>query len=384
MSNVHEFYDSATIEAEAGNWVILLDSETPLTESQHKAFAEWMSRSPAHREEMKQLAQFWGKMNVLTDLAIPTQLATQRPKRANLFWGLTSPTAIAASVLAITLSLGLWFQLDSQNQLATGLYATAVGQQKSIELADGSQVQLNTNSQIRVDYSNANRDIWLLQGEAHFVVAKNPKRPFRVAAGSGRVEAIGTAFAVYLNGVDLDITVTEGRVELQALGPNYIADSSTSANGGPTNSTLTNSTLTNSTVTNSTLTNRRATPAITQKTLGQLDAGQGVTIKNMLNHSSLAQADIEQADPQEMARRLDWRSGFIVFNGDPLNEVVAEISRYTLMKIELTDPAMHNIKIGGQFRVGEMDAMLESLENNFGIRVKRVAYNYIQLSLAEE
>ena len=104
----------------------------------------------------------------------------------------------------------------------------------------------------------------------------------------------------------------------------------------------------------------------------------------MLNHSSLAQADIEQADPQEMARRLDWRSGFIVFNGDPLNEVVAEISRYTLMKIELTDPAMHNIKIGGQFRVGEMDAMLESLENNFGIRVKRVTYNYIQLSLAEK
>ena len=365
MTNIREFPDSAIIEQEAGTWVILLDSETPLTASQRKAFAEWMSRSPAHREEIKKLAQFWGKMNILTDLAIPTQVAAQSPKSASRFWNLRSPFAMAAAILMVTLSLGLWFQLGSQNQLSSGLYATAVGQQKTIVLADGSQVQLNTNSQIRVDYSHAHRDIWLLQGEAHFDVAKNPKRPFRVAAGSGRVEAIGTAFAVYLNGGDLDVTVTEGRVELQALAPNYSSNSSLSSSRN----------------------NSSAVTAVQQKPLGQLNAGQGVRIKNIASHSSLAQAtnpDIEQAGPEEVARRLDWRSGSITFNGDPLSKVVAEISRYSLMSIELADPAMHSIKIGGQFRVGEMDAMLESLQTNFGIQVKRVAYNRVQLSLAAE
>lgn len=357
MSNVHEFPDIANIEEQAGAWIIKLDSETPLSSTQRQAFSEWMSRSPAHRDVIKELAQFWGKMNVLTDLAIPTQLATHQPAGNSWLISFKAPWARAAYALTITVAivLGLWTQFAEQNQLAEGLYATAVGQQKAITLADGSLVQLNTNSQIRVDFNRENRDIWLLQGEAHFDVAKNPKRPFRVAAGHGRVEAIGTAFGVYLNGNNIDVTVTEGRVELQAIAPIY-SDTST-------------------------------TPMIEQKPLVQINAGQGVRLKNRLDNSSVAQAspaDIEATNPEEIAQRLNWRSGFIVFDGTPLNEVVAEVSRYTLIHIELTDPALHSLKIGGQFKVGEMGAMLESLENNFGIQVKRVAYNHIQLSLAKD
>ena len=97
---------------------------------------------------------------------------------------------------------------------ANGLYATAVGQQTTTVLPDGSQIILNTNSQIRVKYGDQYRQVHLLQGEALFTVAKNSSRPFRVYAGSGQIQAIGTAFSVYLKGPVVQVTVTEGRVAL--------------------------------------------------------------------------------------------------------------------------------------------------------------------------
>ena len=84
-----------------------------------------------------------------------------------------------------------------------------------------------------------------------------------------------------------------------------------------------------------------------------------------------------------MARRLSWRKGLLIFAGEPLEEVVAEISRYTTVSIEITDPTVRTIKIGGQFRVGEIDAMFDVLEENFGLRVTRLSYNHIQLSAAQ-
>ena len=70
MSNIKELPDRSIIDEEAGAWIIKLDGDTELSWEQREAFKEWMGRSPMHREAVKSLAQFWGKMNVLTELAL--------------------------------------------------------------------------------------------------------------------------------------------------------------------------------------------------------------------------------------------------------------------------------------------------------------------------
>jgi len=82
---------------------------------------------------------------------------------------------------------------------------------------------------------------------------------------------------------------------------------------------------------------------------------------------------------RDLARRLSWRKGLLAFAGDPLEDVVREISRYPTEAIEISDPEARASKIGGQFRVGETDAMLESLETNFGLLITRLYRNRVLL-----
>lgn len=369
MDNVYDFPDRAVIEQEAGEWIIKLDGPNPPTPEERKALQEWINRSPVHRQEIHSLAAFWGKMNILTELAVPlgktdSQIGRDRT-RGQRNRVLTWSGAVAACAIVIAVALNFWVLPDHYD--SNGLYATAVGQQSTTALADGSVIQLNTNSQLEVNFSEKYRDITLLQGEAHFTVAKNPDKPFRVYAGNGRVQAVGTAFAVYLKGDDVDVIVTEGRVGLVALNQPQDSESKNNSNissGSPAASS-------------------NLLDGNYEKELGILEAGQRTTIKNRRINELIAESviePIEYIDEREVAKELSWRRGLLTFAGDPLEEVVAVISRYTPVSIAITDPAVRSIKIGGQFRVGETDAMLDSLETNFGLNVKRVGRNQVELS----
>jgi transmembrane sensor len=72
----------------------------------------------------------------------------------------------------------------------------------------------------------------------------------------------------------------------------------------------------------------------------------------------------------------------LVFNGETLPNVVADVSRYTDVQIEIADPTLNNLKVGGYFKVGEIDPMLEALESSFGVRVERVDDKHVRLSAA--
>jgi len=379
--NIVKFPDRNAIAEEAGAWLIKLDGDQAPSAEELDDLREWMERSPVHREELDSLATFWDKMNVLTELAVPLEnlqtqstssQAEQGARTGNGFFegfgriGL----ATAAIVLVFTIVFTAWTRPDPLTT-TNGLYATNVGQQQETALTDGSVVLLNTNSQIRVEYGEQYRDIHLLQGEAHFSVAKNTDLPFRVFAGNGRVQAVGTAFSVYLKNNAVDVTVTEGSVALASLiMPEGLAtqnEPTTTAVGRP-DSIITNS-------------------SIYTEDLGTLKAGQSTTIRSVVD-DQISQAGtldvIQTVDDQEMTKRLSWRQGLLTFAGDPLEHVVDEISRYTTVSIEITDPAVRAIKIGGQFPVGETDAMLDALEANFGLRVTRMGQDHVLLSAAED
>jgi len=273
--------------------------------------------------------------------------------------------AIAASVLGLALLIPQFF-LPGFNQVENpnGLYSAAIGEQSSLKLADGSSVQLNTNSQIKVEYTEHHRNIHLIQGEAHFTVAKNKDRPFRVYAGEGRVEAIGTAFTVYLREWDVEVLVTEGEIELAAQAPTEERESIPGVEG--LGGKVPEFYL-----------------AIPVERLGSLEAGEGATIivsQRGDGKSTPIAPKLESMDSKTRTRRDSWRTGLVLFAGDSLEDVVREISRYSPVSIEIVDPVLKKIRIGGQFRVGDIESMFDVLETNFDLEVTLLSNRHVQIS----
>jgi len=187
-------------------------------------------------------------------------------------------------------------------------FDTRRGEIKVAPLADGSLITLNTASRLQVSFSPRARHVNLLQGEALFDVAKDPRRPFVVQAGAVRVRAVGTSFSVHRSDDGaVQVLVREGIVEVERGGPG----------GGRARMTLT--------------ANTRATVAAV--------AEQG------LSRAPLA--------PDEVQQRLAWREGRIAFEGETLAEAAAEFSRYSDTRIVFADPSIGHEQITGLFQIND-------------------------------
>jgi len=429
MKNIVEFPDSKKIEKEAVDWLIKLDGDTRPTPEELAALKEWMGRSPAHILELEKVNAFWGNLSVLTELNIPmvkpallaqgkglaeesinkgsvkqeasanderltkindvgqesnnVQDASLARKQSPAFTWAKVASVLGVALLLQQLMLPGWFganQFDSTN----GHYAASIGKQSTIVLADGSSVHLNTNSQIQVDYTDGYRNIHLIQGEAHFDVAENKAKPFRVYAGKGRVQAVGTSFTVYLNEKDIEVLVTEGKVALAAQKTVHVTDASLNAKP---KSVSERSVAANSME----FDDPHYYLTIPVEQLGLLVEGQGATIlvaqdnqfDNALENQPTLRK-VELMDAQSIERRDAWRQGLLLFAGDSLEDVVAEISRYTTMSIEIVDPSLKKIRIGGQFRVGDIDGMFDVLEANFGLSITLLDNHHVQISAANK
>jgi transmembrane sensor len=375
MKNIRNFPNRLVIEEEAYDWLIKLDRDEAPSKQDLEALREWLGRSPVHRQELNKLNTFWDN-NILTELVVPLGRHDSNAgffaRLGQKFWHPAGLAATAATaILAVALSLWFGFALDPLTE-TNGLYLTAVGQQKNLSLDDGSSIQLNTNSQIKVEYNKQYRNIRLLQGEAHFVVAKNTGRPFRVYAGVSRVEAVGTAFTVYLNNKVVNVLVDEGRVALATLG--------TSRSTVATVSLAMTSIQKTEKVEIDSYVNSRS------QNLGILKAGQSITLDIAESTEAIQQElieSVEEIEADELGRRQAWRNGLLIFTGEPLEQVVQEVSRYTTVSIEIVDPALREIQIGGRFRVGEIEDMIIALETNFDLQVNWLNYNRVQLSATQ-
>jgi transmembrane sensor len=363
MHTVTPLPDRKAIEAEACAWIAQLDGTEP-SQQDLAALREWMDRSPAHRQAIEQLSALWDDLNIFTELAVPRP-DPEGGRRKGFFSGLFQrmagpvPAMITACVLLLAIGVVTWQWRDTGSAPPTladeaevppgavvqaGIHTTAIGEQESIELADGSRITLNTDSQVEIAFNDDSRDIRLLKGEALFEVEQDPERPFRVYAGNGLVRAIGTSFTVYLKDPDnVSVTVSEGEVELAAVSVPAVEQS-------PGN-----------------------TAEVPAAPLARIKAGQiatfGLNIESILT--------LEHA---ELSRRLSWRNGMLSFDGEPLSEAVREVSRYTTQEIVILDPALRDLRIGGYFKAGETEAMFDALESSFGVRVERINESLVHLS----
>ena len=389
---VLEFPDTKTVDTQASEWLAKLDAEQPSTQDL-AAFKQWVNADPAHRRAFEELVEFWDEMNILTQAILPREAMQLEPKatkydssaphkspspaawpnRPILGHHLAFPRATFATAFLAMAAIVLTFALQMGGPT---LYSTAIGEQKTLQLADNSTVQLNTNSQLEVHYSSNIRRLTLTQGEAHFEVAHNPERPFEVYVGNRLVRAIGTAFTVHVRKIDVEVIVTEGTVEIDQPSQlkvitnvsivNATRDQATAeqAKSGQTKSGQKKSGQ--KTAANPTSQQPPATPI-------KASAGSVVTFnKELIN-------DVEIMVASQLENELSWRQGMLVFKGEPLQNVVDEVSRYTQLKIIIPERSAREMKVGGLFKVGDTESLFEALRDGFDIHVKEVSDDVVYL-----
>lgn len=334
MASVIKIVDRQTVDAIAAAWLAQLDGGD-LSPADMAAFREWLNRSPEHRDTLIRMAGLWSGLDGVIESRIEETLGAAAAKDARRspslaralmqLYPVQASLAIAASLFLVAMSAFVVFEnpLGIRAEPQKAVYAAAVGEQKVIRLEDGSVVRLNTGSSLAVDYSPAERAVRLLEGEAWFDVAHNAKRPFVVYAGDGAVRAVGTSFVVRKRDQTVDVTVTSGRVVLSNLKREKSAEPS-------------------------------------PYPLATLEAGHQASFDERVE-------SVESLDPEELERKLSWRSGYLRFDGQPLAEVVDEISRYTTVNIVIDDEALRELRIGGYFQTGDVDTLLDILQQSFGV-----------------
>lgn len=341
---VVDFPRRKAIEEEAATWVVRRSGDEFGAEDE-RALAAWLATSERHRDAYQRLAAVWADAAVLEELDDLADAAEPpAPDRRRVLGPGRWLLAAAASVCLAIASV-LWLGAAEPPPEAPGAtqdYVTGVGEQRTIVLSDGSTVRLNTATALSVALSEAARQVRLLEGEAFFEVAHDPSRPFSVESRAGSVRALGTSFSTRLRGRGvLEVTVAEGRVQVTAPAPDA-AQLDAGASSPPPEPF-------------------------------ELAAGATATYSG-------TERKVETVNERELSRRLAWREGVVVFAGEPLRTVVEDVSRYTELEITIADPSIETLPIGGYFRIGEIESLLESLQLVFGIEARRVSEDEIVLA----
>lgn len=338
MSRVIKFRNMAEIEEEAAAWVWRLDEENT-SAAQRKAFEDWVRRDPRNRQAFEELGGVWSALDGLAQAKQAEKIATfsQLPAAPAQAVGHMNRWKLAgyaaAATLLICTAAFFWTQRSNEVQAL----ATAVGQQRTVTLADGSAVSLNTNTILETHFDRERRIVRLLKGEALFKVTRDKERPFFVYAGDAVVRAIGTEFNVRMReGREVQVIVAEGAVEVES----------------------------------------GATSATAQRFKRALSAGQRIDTSESAPVSSL--------DPEMLSKILAWREGAIVLDGESLSEAIVELNRYTDIRFIVTDPRVREMKVGGRFKAGDIDEFLQALKKALPVTTQRTADNLVYIEFQPE
>jgi transmembrane sensor len=214
---------NAQIYSEASEWFVNCRSGT-LDDDKRRKFDAWLRQSPQHLSAYLELAAIWDEGPTLDANGRwdpETLIADALADQSNVTTLITPPTVRAPATIsharwaaviafvAIGLAAFVWVFLFREP-----IYVTQVGEQRSITLSDGSTIELNSRSKVRVRYSEHERALELLEGQALFRVAHDTSRPFIVTSDGTRVRAVGTQFDVNRKREGTVVTVVEGRVSV--------------------------------------------------------------------------------------------------------------------------------------------------------------------------
>ncbi|KAF2391237.1 FecR family protein [Pseudomonas frederiksbergensis] len=299
------------VRDEAARWFVRLQ-EPAVDVEEHRRFEVWLHEHPQHRDEFQLLQGLWTAADLLPAKRLQAlcEAPVERRKRRPLV-----RYAVAASVLAVALGLGLFSGLNHPSTY-TAEFSTALGERQHVALPDGSVIDLNSRSRVQVRFEKNRRGIELTEGEAMFSVEHDTSRPFVVETGNGQVTVTGTRFDVRRDPAQTRVAVEQGTVKVQGYGTDFI----------------------------------------------NLTAGLGTQID--------AQGKVAAAyavNPQELTA---WRSGKLVFNNASLAEVAAEVSRYREKPLTVGNDKVGNLRLTSVFKSDNTDALLKTLPSILPVAVR--------------
>lgn len=342
-SNIRAFPKSTVLIA--SEWVAKLDRDQ-LTSHESQQLTKWLKSDPINREVLAAQLQQWSDMNVLSELThfdLTAESSSFLDRSKNSFqvfqqkFSLAQVLTVCALVVAIS-----WFgfnQFGNDDLELELTINTLVGEQLTESMPDGSVIHFNTISSAHIAYSRDKRSVVLNSGEAFFDVAPEKDRPFVVYAADTSIRAIGTAFAVYNDKGSISVSVTEGAVEFISSGITKIIAA-----------------------------NDKSENLQTSKAEGNVATynDDGVSV------------DTQPAE--EVARKLSWQDGMLEFRGEPLEYVVQQLGRYTDAQIVIVDNEIKDLRLGGYFKIGDIDGLASTLALGFNIKVDVISDDLIQLS----
>lgn len=297
---------------EAATWFARLGQKRVSTADIHDFF-EWR-KDPDNARAYARVEKAWNTSQALAEdpdiAALTAEALGQSPPQVqarHMVSRLWKPIAAGAMALSALGLISVWTLNRPQS------YATGVGEQRTLRLADGSRVILDTDSRVEVRLRSDRRSVTLVSGQAFFDVEGDPARPFVVTAGETTVTAVGTRFDVRRLGLGAKVTLIEGRVD--------VGTSSAS------------------------------------KPAWSLTPGQQVV-------TARRRPEVRSVDA---ARETSWTAGRLIFAATPIREAVAEVSRYSDRRIELKDKGIAQIPVSGAFDTGNTDAFIAALSDLYGV-----------------
>jgi len=308
---------SEEVDRAAADWAARLD-RGPLSPAEQATLDDWASADPrrfgALARALAILASFDAEADVeAQDDPKPTRAARRAREmaRRDFFYG----GAAAAAVGAI--SLGATWAYDGRGQ-----YRTAKGEVRSVPLADGTVMWMNTDTAVKVRYERGVRNVVLARGEALFDVAKDRSRPFVVHAGDTRVRAVGTSFSVsQMEDRKVQVLVNEGQVDVAPPG------------GG-------------------------ASPPVR-------------LIPGCWAVSAPGRVDVNHVGVAKVSRALSWRRGLLDLDGVTLAQAAATFAKYNDERIVVQDPEVAKMTVTGLFSSTDPEGFAQAAALSLDLRTQR-------------
>mgnify|MGYP001552505336 FL=1 len=300
------------INAQAAAWIERRDRDG-WNDADQAELEAWLAQTPAHRAAFWRLEAAWKDTNRLT--AFKPSLRRYRQART----AVSRPVfKFAAAILLVAVCGGAAALYVTAPDFKT--YSTTVGGREILTLGDGTKIELNTDSAVRVAQTAHSREVWLDKGEAYFDVTHDATRPFSVTVGNRRVTDLGTKFVIRRDIDRMKVAVLDGRVQLEPK-------------DGETKPTV-------------------------------LTEGDVIVATNtkLVRSRTLA---------KQLETDLGWRNGVLVFNDRTLADVAAEFNRYNTRKLIVADEKAAQTRIAGTFRADNIDAFVNTAHRVLGLKVEK-------------
>ena len=331
-----------TVGEAASYWLVKRDADS-LSPEEQRDFEAWLAADPAHRKAYERTQSMWDNFEQDADPAELRALRTAAlavppaPRR----WPRSAAAVVICGMAAfavLVLSSARHSRLDTPTTASipplSERYSTVHNERSIVTLSDGTVVTLNLGTTLYVTFTPAERFVRITQGQAFFEVAKNPHRPFVVAAADRRVTALGTQFDVRLDPDRVEVVLLEGKVSVDHTSPTMLER----LDIRPSHVEL--------------------KPG--EKLVAAL--GEPVTVTRT-----------------NAQRVTSWHQGWVVFDNDTLGNAVAELNRYADHPISVPEESVRNLRLSGVFRVGQPDRFAAIIQELLPVKAVEGTHGETQL-----